>query len=95
MDESPVGPFPWWVAVADGEEDANLKRALIWLGDPYAGIMLRTRFGPRYDSAAMLQLLAEHVRSEGVPSYEGPIEFEAWLRGLVEGASAVTLSPRG
>ena len=85
--------FPWWTAVADDEEDALEKRALKWLEDPYPGISLRARFGLDYDTGAMLQLLVERIKSEGVPGYDDPVVFEAWLRGLIDGASAVTLGP--
>ena len=87
--------FPWWVVTGDGEPDAHRVRALAWVEGSYAKVAATARH-PRGDDAERLLGLVRRCIDEGpVDPWETPVEFEAWLRGLLRGCScALALEQR-
>lgn len=79
--------FPWWVVARDADPDAHRLRALAWVEGSYAKVAAKARH-PRGDGAERLLELVRRCIDEGpVDPWETPVEFEAWLRGLLRGCS--------
>jgi hypothetical protein len=79
--------FPWWAAVADGEPDAARHRARAWLDGPYARVSALVRYCPDGQVDELLALARTSIDVHGTEPWTEPVEFEAWLRGLLQGCA--------
>lgn len=85
--------FPWWATADDEDPEAPRKRALAWLLGPYAKVAAGTRFPLDPSRAsALLELVRRSIDEGAVPPWSMPTEFEAWLRGVLQGCATVMTS---
>ncbi len=82
--------FPWWAVAGNDEADAPRERAHAWLEGPYARVAATVHFLEPALANELLDVMRSSIDEHDVPRWATPTEFEAWLRGVLQGcASAV------
>jgi hypothetical protein len=79
--------FPWWAVARSDDPDAARKRALAWLDGPYASVAAKTRYVVEDETDDLFDLVRFSIVKHDVPDWESPVEFEAWLQGLLQGCA--------
>jgi len=85
-DSEAAALFPWWYAVGDDSPDPLFLRSLAWLDDAFVKNWAFTHF--RSESLDELKAAVRRALVVGVPAWEGPVELETWLRGILQGCAA-------
>lgn len=81
--------FPWWSVANDDDPAAPRERAIAWVKGPYARLAAMTAgYGDAKRVESLLNCVRDAIDAFGVEQWDSPVEFEAWLRGVLRGCAA-------